>query len=68
MLLDGGLSEHWPDALLAAFLAAMGCLFDHALSRMEKRHERAENKFEEQGKTLGNHETRITVIEKTRGS
>ena len=62
---SSALSEHWPDLLMDAFLAAMGWMFNRAVSRMDKRHERAENKFEEQDRQLGDHEIRITVIERT---
>lgn len=67
MLFDGGFSEHWPDALVAAFIACMGWLLKRDISAMDKRHERAEDKFETQGSTLGKHETRITVLEVKNG-
>jgi hypothetical protein len=70
MLFDG-VADHWPDLLLAALLAVgggccavIGWFLKRDISGMDKRHERAENKFGEQDKTLSDHETRITVIEK----
>lgn len=65
MLDVGNLSDHWPDIALATFLAAIGWLLRRDISSMDKRHERAENKFAEQDRAINDHETRITVLEKT---
>lgn len=62
----GDFSKHWPDVLMAALLAVSGYLMRRDITAMDRRHERAENKFEKVDGQLGNHETRITVIEKTR--
>ena len=61
-----GLNEHWPDLAFSAFLALLGWLGNRAFARMDKRHERAENKFEEMDDTLNAHETRISVLEARR--
>lgn len=66
MLLDASFADHWPDIVVASFLAAIGWILRRDISAMDKRHERAEDKFTEQDKVLGDHETRITVVEKTR--
>jgi hypothetical protein len=73
-LFDGGLSEHWPDLLMAALLAVIGgfCtvigyFLKRDISGMDKRHERAEDKFEKIDDTLGDHRTRITLLEKSEG-
>ena len=72
VLSDSQFSEHWPDLLLAALLAIggglaalIGWFVRRDISSMDKRHERAEDKFQEQDRILYDHETRITVIEKT---
>lgn len=51
---------------MAALLAVSGYLMRRDITAMDRRHERAENKFEKVDDQLGDHETRITVIEKTR--
>lgn len=58
------MGEHWPDILMAAFLAAIGWILRRDLTAMDKRHERAEDKFEKIDDEIGEHETRITVLEK----
>lgn len=67
MALDGGFNDHWPDILVSAFIACVGWLLKRDISGMDKRHERAENKFSEHDKTLGEHETRIAIIEDRTG-
>lgn len=49
---------------MAAFLAAIGWILRRDLTAMDKRHERAEDKFEKIDDEIGEHETRITVLEK----
>lgn len=58
-------TEHWPDFLVAAFIACISWLVKRDISAMDKRHERAENKFEKVDDELADHDKRITVIEKT---
>ena len=57
------LGEHWPDIAVTAFLAVVGYLLRRDISAMDKRHERAEDKFEELGKITGSLDTRITILE-----
>jgi hypothetical protein len=55
--------DHWIDVFVAALLAVAGYLMRRDITAMDRRHERAENKFEKVDGTLGDHETRLTVIE-----
>ena len=52
--------------VFTALVGGIGWLISRAFTRMDRRHERAEDKFEEQDEKLADHETRITVIEKTK--
>lgn len=63
LVLNGNLADHWPDFLTAAFIAAIGWLLKRDISGMDKRHERAENKFAEVDKTTAEHDKRIAVLE-----
>lgn len=60
---DFGLNEHWQDALLAALLALGVWFIERGISRMEKRHERAEGKFEKIDDRLSDHHARLAVVE-----
>lgn len=44
-LIDVGLGDHWPDAALAALFAFAIWIIQRGISRMESRHQRAEDNF-----------------------
>lgn len=52
--------------VFTAIVGGIGWLISRSFARMDKRHERAEDKFEEHDKQIAAHETRITVIERTK--
>jgi hypothetical protein len=59
MLLDGGISDHWPDLVLSALIAFAAFLARNWFSSNEKRHDRAEDKFEKVDVRLNDHDSRI---------
>lgn len=72
VLLDGAFSEHWPDLIVAALVAAMGVPFSiiafllrRGLADNERRHERAENKFEKVDECLSQYDKRLSLLEYT---
>lgn len=65
MLLDGGFSEHWPDAALAALFAFVVWLMQRWISAGDRRDEALAAESRKQGDKIVDHEVRITVIEKT---
>lgn len=60
---DGGFSEHWPDLVLSALIALVAFLGRNWFSSNEKRHDRAEDKFEEIDGKIGSHDARIGKVE-----
>lgn len=63
MFVDSGLSQHWPDLLMAAFVAFGFWILERSISRNESRHQRAEDNFKEQDKCISGLDTRVTVLE-----
>lgn len=63
MLGDSSLSDHWMDIFVATLIACIGWVLRRDISAMDKRHERAEDKFSKQDEVLSDHHTRITVLE-----
>jgi hypothetical protein len=71
MLLDGGIGEHWPDLLVAAFIAVVGYLLRRAIGSVDDRQAAADREAKDQGKTiadhsvtLGKHEVRLDNMDK----
>lgn len=68
----GTLAEHWPDLIVAALVAALGIPFSiiawflrRDIADNERRHERAENKFEKVDECLNQQDKRISLLEYT---
>ena len=60
VLLDADLASHWPDILVATLIALLGYFGSNRFSAMDRRHDKAEQKFDEIEDTLGDHEKRLT--------
>lgn len=65
MLLDGGISDHWADAALAALFAFVVWILQRWISAGDRRDEALAQESRKQGDKIVDHEVRITVIEKT---
>jgi hypothetical protein len=59
MLFDGGLSEHWPDAVMAAFLAFAVWLLQRWISAGDRRDEALSDESRKQGDRIVEHEVRL---------
>ena len=57
------LGDHWPDVAFATLVAVIGFLLRRDISALDKRHERAEKKFDQVDEKIGDHETRISILE-----
>lgn len=64
MVFEGGLADHWPDAVMAAFLAFAVWLLQRWISSGDRRDEALAAEARKQGDKIVDHEVRITVIEK----
>jgi len=60
IVLDADLASHWPDILVATLIALLGYFGSNRFSAMDRRHDKAEEKFDEIDDTLGDHEKRLT--------
>jgi hypothetical protein len=60
---DAGLSDHWPDLIVAALIALVGYFGSNRFSSMDDRHKRAEDKFKEVDTDLRDHDRRLTCVE-----
>lgn len=65
ILFDGTFADHWPDAILAAFLAFAVWLLQRWISAGDRRDEALDAELRKQGDKIMDHEVRITVSEKT---
>lgn len=66
LLLDGGVTDHWPDILVAAFIAVTGWLLRRAISDVDDHQAATDAEAKKQGDKINDHEVRITVMEKFR--
>ena len=66
MFLDS-ITEHWPDLAVAALFAFAVWLLQRWISAGDRRDQILEEEQKRHGNTIHDHETRITVIEKTPG-
>jgi hypothetical protein len=62
-MVDMDFVAHWPDAALAGVVAFGFWLLQRAISAGDARHKNSAAELKEHGKQLGNHETRIAVVE-----